>query len=712
MKTEKKGRLKQSTSDQRVIWVALCCHLSVANAQVVPDASTVTSVFSGANGQAIVNVAPTVAGVSHNVYLDFNVGKPGLEFANSTAQARVIINEVNSTRPSLIEGPISVTGPRANVIIANPNGITVNGGTFANTGNVALSTGRVQFNDFDIAPGVPQRDVVLTTNRGAIEIGPAGLSGAFNSLELIAKQLRVNGPVSNTVSRADARIRVVAGDSKAVIDAAVSPTDNLTPWIEYEGGDTSNANAVLVDITPLGSLAAGKIEIAVTDRGAGVHNAGELYANVGDFILNASGEVLVASGSVRAARHVDVAAAAVVVEGTAERSSRLHSDSGSIAIQAAGAVELNAAELAAGGDVVIRAGTFTQRNAAAMKSSTIATQGSVLIDSAGDVRNVGSLIQGNAAAADGAAVTIKAGGAIYNASDDAAVQPSVIYAGASDVRLEAKGDIRNDSARMLAAANLILSAGGDVVNAVARSGEVASGEVQAYREHDHNWLGLPVRESGFSVNYGRLTGTHTEAFLKAGNDVVIEAANITNHGGNIYADAGDVRFGATARIDNIGLATGSAHFERRCNVLFCRARADSHVEVLGGEVSAARDIGFSAGEAISNTGGRVLALNDITLTAPKVTARGVAGYSSIGRNHGMKAWFGDTWAQVYAADVGGSFTASSGKLTVNGTAYAEGAAFSAAEGVEASGGVIEVRPVQRESLVIRGNRIGIMSWFD
>jgi filamentous hemagglutinin family protein len=697
-----------------ILLVLLSAHSNAraAHANVVPTGTTPTSVGVGAQGQAVVSIAEPVAGVSHNAYADFSVGKLGLELSNASAKARVIVNEVVSNRASLIEGPISVTGPRANVVIANPNGITVNGGTFANTGNVALSTGRVQFSDFDIAPGVPQRNVVLTTNQGAIEIGPGGLSGAFNSLELIAKQLRINGAVGNTVSRADARIRVVAGDSKAVIDTAVSPTDNLTPWIAYEGGASSSANEVLVDITPLGSITAGKIQIAVTDRGAGVRNAGELYANVGDFTLSASGELRVESGSVRAAGHVDVAPGALVVEGSSESAARMHSDGGSIFIKTAGAVELSASELAAGSDVVIHAGTFTQRNIGATKSTTIATQGSVLIDSAGEVRNTGSLIQGNAAAGNGAAVTIKSAGAIYNASDDAATQPAVIYSGAGDVRLEAKGDIRNDSARMVAAAHLILSAGGDVVNAVERGGDVAGGEVRAYREYDHNWLGLPVRESGFTVDYGRLTGTHSDAFLKAGNDVVVEATNVTNRGGNIYADTGDVRFDATARINNIGLATGSARFERRCNMLFCRASARSNVEVLGGEISAARDIAFSASEEISNVGGRVLALNDMILTAPRVTARGVAGYTSIDRKHGMKAWFGDTWAQIYAADVGGSFTTGGSRLTINGTAYAEGAAFSAADGVEASGGVIEVRPVQRQPVVIRGNRIGLMSWFD
>jgi filamentous hemagglutinin family protein len=693
------------------VLLALALTHSVTYAELIPHNSTATSVATGANGQALVNIAPPVAGVSHNAYVDFSVDKAGLEFINTGVGARQIVNEVVSTRPSLIEGSITVLGPRANVIIANPNGISVNGASFVNTGNVALSTGRVQFNDFDVAPGVPQRNVVLTTNQGAIEVGPGGLSGAFNSLELIAKQLRINGPVTNTVSRADTRIRVVAGESKAEIDTSVSPTDNLTPWIAYDGTAAAGAGAVLVDITPLGSLTAGSIQIAVTERGAGVRHAGEMYATVGDFTLNATGEVKLVGGGVRAARHVVVNAGSLALE-AATQSARLVSDGGSLVIKSDGGVALVGSELAARGDIMLSAASFAQRNAGELASKTIAAEGAVRIDVSGDVRNTGSLVQGNAAGTDGAAVAIKSGGSIYNASDDAAAQPAVIYAGAGDVLLEAKGDIRNDSARVLATSNLMLRADGDVMNSIQRSGDVASGEVQSYRKHDHNWLGLPVRESGFTVNYGQLTGTHTEAFLKASNDVVIKASNIANNGGNIYADTGDVRLDAAQRIDNAGVAIGSAHFERKCNVLFCRAKASSDVNVAGGEISAAHDIVFTAGEEILNAGGRVLALNDMTLNAPKVSARGIAGYTSIDREKGMKSWFGDTWAQIYAADVGGSFRANGGKLTINGTGYAEGATFNAAQGVEASGGVIEVRPVRRDPVVIRGNRIGVISWFD
>lgn len=47
---------------------------------------------------------------------------------------------MTSTNRSLIEGEIAVAGPRANVVLANPNGIVINGGSFVNPGHVALAT--------------------------------------------------------------------------------------------------------------------------------------------------------------------------------------------------------------------------------------------------------------------------------------------------------------------------------------------------------------------------------------------------------------------------------------------------------------------------------------------------------------------------------------------------------------------------------------------
>ncbi|KVE30271.1 hypothetical protein WI93_08505 [Burkholderia vietnamiensis] len=162
---------------------------------------------SGAAGRQTVNIAPAIGGVSNNTYSSFNVPKAGADLNNVGINARTIVNQVTSTNPSLIQGNINVLGPRANVILANPNGVTVDGGSFTNTGHVVLSTGQVGFTDLTLAPGVVQRNVVLTTDRGAIAIGPGGLSGTLVNLDLIAKQLSINGPVTNDFTSSTSGIR-------------------------------------------------------------------------------------------------------------------------------------------------------------------------------------------------------------------------------------------------------------------------------------------------------------------------------------------------------------------------------------------------------------------------------------------------------------------------------------------------------------------------
>ena len=273
-------------------------------AGIVPDGKTATTAALGADGKVMVNIAAPVAGVSHNTYTDFNVGKAGADLVNTGINARTIVNEVTSTNPSLIEGPVTIVGPRANLIVANPNGVTVNGGRFLNTGTLALSTGKVSFVDFQSAPGFQQRNVVLATSVGQIEIGPDGLSGAFNSLELIAKKLKVSGKIENTFTNANAGIRAVIGDSRAEFDTSISPTDGLSQFVTYSTPSTNNAGAVAVDITPLGSLVAGRIQLIITDQGAGVRHAGSAFAKVGDFVLSASGDLQITGGRIEASRDI------------------------------------------------------------------------------------------------------------------------------------------------------------------------------------------------------------------------------------------------------------------------------------------------------------------------------------------------------------------------------------------------------------------------
>ncbi|WP_241650489.1 filamentous hemagglutinin N-terminal domain-containing protein, partial [Rosenbergiella collisarenosi] len=57
-------------------------------------------------------------------------------------EAKVILNEVNSRDPSLLNGMLEVAGRQADIIIANPAGISCDGCGFINANRTTLTTGQ------------------------------------------------------------------------------------------------------------------------------------------------------------------------------------------------------------------------------------------------------------------------------------------------------------------------------------------------------------------------------------------------------------------------------------------------------------------------------------------------------------------------------------------------------------------------------------------
>ncbi|HVK56900.1 MAG TPA: filamentous hemagglutinin N-terminal domain-containing protein [Burkholderiales bacterium] len=647
------------------IALAISCANVAHGAGIVPDGGTATSVTTAPDGKVTVNIAPPVSGVSHNTFTQFNIGKPGADLINTGVNARTIVTEVTSTNPSLIEGQIAIIGPRANLIIANPNGVTVNGGSFINTGTLAISTGRVSFHDFQPAPGFTQRNVILDTSAGAIEIGPDGLSGAFNNLELIAKTLKVSGKIENTFTNANAGIRAVIGNSRAEFDTSVSPTDGLSQFVSYSTPSAANAGSIAVDITPLGSLVAGKVALIITDQGAGVRHAGSTLAKVGDFTILSSGDVNLIGSAISANSNISINA----------------------------------------GNVILQADS-TGRGA-----NVVAAEGGVTIDAAGNVTNNGGLIQGkqrdSSNVVSEGAVTLKTGASFLNESPNATTL-AAIFGSDDDVVIRSQGDIVNRSARIISNRRLILAAQGDIANVIDKQSG-ANGEQRVdFRTSESAFLLFKRTRSGFNVDHGALPLANQLAFLVADGDIDARGRNIVNSGGEIYANNGSMNFVAQQKFTNEALASGQVQFERKCMIV-CKTTASSTVTATGGLISSSRDIVITAGTEAANIGGRVLALNDLTVTAPRVTVKGITGYSVITRDKGMKAWFGDTWGQIFAADVGGSFTANRGRLIINGALYVDGGEVSGGAGVEVNGETIVLRAAQREPVAI-SNNLGLSSW--
>jgi len=83
--------------------------------------------------------------ILNNSYVTSKTKLAGYVQGNSNmvnGTAKVIVNQVTSDTPTSMNGYLEVAGQKASVVVANPNGITVNGGGFLNTEHVVLTTGR------------------------------------------------------------------------------------------------------------------------------------------------------------------------------------------------------------------------------------------------------------------------------------------------------------------------------------------------------------------------------------------------------------------------------------------------------------------------------------------------------------------------------------------------------------------------------------------
>ena len=671
-------------------------------AGIVADGGTATTVSTSANGRQTVAIAPAVSGVSNNTYTSFNVGKAGATLDNTGINARTIVNQVTGTNPSLIQGDITVAGPRANVILANPNGITVDGGSFINTGHVALTTGQVSFSDVQLASGQFQRNVVLNTQGGTITIGPGGLAGTLIGLELIAKQIQINGPVQNNFSSGTAYVRAVAGTTQVTLNTGISPNDNGNDWLSLANSQISNPNSIAIDVEPSGSITAGSIRLIANDLGAGVRSAGTLAANAGDFTLSSAGDVQLFQGS-------SITAA------------------GGVTAQASGAISLTAANVQSGGDIVMSGTGFSASNAGTIESTIASAAGGVLIKSTGDIVNTSSLIQGVTRIASNSdskgAVTLSATGDITNASDGS--QPStlgVVFGSHDDVSMTAGGSVTNRNARIESNYNVAIAAQGDIDNIIDHTQGANGGTLTSYANHGRRWLFFAANDDGFSIDYGSLPAPKQLSYIVSdAGSVTLTGRNITNAGGSVIANgdktpdgkqlanSGNIAITAQEQVVNQAMFTGQASFQRKCFIV-CHQSASSTIQSFGGAIEASNDIAITAGTQAVNIGGNVYSQNgNLTVTAPIVTAQGVRGYTAYNRNTGLKAWFGNNWAAIYAADDGGLFSAASGEVRLVGQGVVQGGAFSGAKGMSATNGIVTIAPPYRQPMGI-GNHVGLVSW--
>lgn len=264
-----------------------------------------TQVYVAPNGVSVVNIAnPNAAGLSHNQYTQFNVDARGLVLNNGDAsqvtrqsqlagqtlanvnlssQATVILNEVVSANRSVLAGFTEVLGGRADVIVANPFGITCNGCGFINTERAALTTGTPNFGAGGTLDG-------FIVNRGDVRISGTGLNASGQGyFDIVARAVAVDGQVN--------------GRTLSVVTGA-------NDWNYASGSATpieaaASASGYAFDSTVLGGLYAERIRIFANDAGVGVRIAGDVAATGDDFWINANGRIEL-KGSVSAQRDLNI----------------------------------------------------------------------------------------------------------------------------------------------------------------------------------------------------------------------------------------------------------------------------------------------------------------------------------------------------------------------------------------------------------------------
>lgn len=280
--------ISQPTLKIKPLFLSVCVILgSVSVSQAAITNINGAGVMNQNNGPTIVHIkGASDKGVSHNIYSQFDVDQKGvilnnsatntnttlggqingnLNLNNGNGPAKVILNEVNSTNASTLNGMVEVAGQKAQVIVANASGITCNNCGFINTDRVTLTTGK---------PIVAGGEVLgYNVEKGQIIINSRLQSDS--PTDIIARSAVIRGDINAK------EINIVAGNN--FVDAKGNYVTNVQ-------GVGSTAK-VGIDVSALGGMYADKITLVSTESGTGVSNYGSMVAGSGGINIDSKGLV-------------------------------------------------------------------------------------------------------------------------------------------------------------------------------------------------------------------------------------------------------------------------------------------------------------------------------------------------------------------------------------------------------------------------------------
>ncbi|MFI8416397.1 hemagglutinin repeat-containing protein [Serratia sp. NPDC078593] len=550
-------------------------------------------VIATQNGLPQVNItAPNQAGLSHNKYQQFDVGKQGAILNNSagmtstqlagmiqgnpnlnpnSAPARVILNEVNSNNPSQLRGFLEVAGGKAQVIVANPSGIICNGCGTINAGRMTLTTGKPQLNADGSLAG-------YQVERGVVRIEGGGLNGDARHdteyVDILARAVQVNAGVW-----AKDGLSVTAGRNHISADGKT-----VTPL----GADDKKPE-LAIDMGQMGGMYSGHIRMIGTEAGVGVRNQGGHLQAAKTLTVSSEGKLSWQSAQKDAVTQAggDISLAA---KESLDYHGKLHSG-GKLTVQSREGQVNQSGTLAAVSDVHIEAARGIQSRghllAGSNTNSQLTHEANLTLKSQGDVLASGSLLSKKKVDVSGHRVDV-------GQAQLAARQTTLSAQGGGVGMQQAKIDSEQVS----------VATAGDID---AQQAQIRAGRWDVSGNNLFN-QGAAWSQVGSGENRFALTGQldNTDGTIEA-RQLSLNAAALTNLRGRMVAlDAADQHWRVSNTVNNNGGMLGA-----NGNLTLEAGRLSNQ----SGTVKSQSALTVNAAADIDNGQGKLLAGNQLTLNA-------------------------------------------------------------------------------------------------
>jgi filamentous hemagglutinin len=472
-------------------------------------------VLQSASGVPLVNIqTPSTAGVSRNTYSQFDVNNQGVILNNSRTNvqtqlagfvqgnpymaagtARVILNEVNASNPSLLKGYVEVAGSRAQVVIANPAGISCSGCGFINANRVTLTTGTPLFNSGDL--------IGYRVTGGEIDFFGTGLDASqTNYTDIIARTVQVNaGIFANNLNMVSGTNQInVASNGDMTNIGLIASTDNNIP-------------ISALDVAALGGMYAGKIRLIGTEAGLGVNNAGTIGASVGEVSIDINGQ-LTNTGSIASTTETNLRATQITNTGGSIGAGQL------LSVNAHGLT--GDGKLSSGGDAALNlVNDYTH-------TGELQADGNLILTTTGNINNQAQILAGSNLSLNAATIN----------------NQKTIYAN-NNLTLNTT-DINNSALADLSGRNTTINAAGTVNNRGLIDGSdtfinattlnnIGTGSLFG----DH----VALKVTTLNNDAETVNAVNTAAVIAARSRLDIGAQHISNQNQSLLFSAGDIAIG-------------------------------------------------------------------------------------------------------------------------------------------------------------------------